>query len=133
METRLALGNAAVEDSRLRHGNLCCLRRCRCTHIAHIVSKRCVRLMAHSGNDGNHGIMNRAHDKLFVECPEVFHRSAASADDQKINRILFIEEANGSGDFRRRPLPLDKRWAKCQADFWVTPFGNTIDVSQHCT
>ena len=88
--------------------------------------------MTDGRNDGNHGVIDRTHDRLLIESPQIFRRSAASADDQKVDGVLLIEEADGGSDLSRRALALHERRIKNQANIRITPFGNTVNVAQHC-
>src|ERR1043166_4872316 len=93
------------------HGQFCCGRRRGGTDIGHEIGDGEIDFVADGADDGDGAGEDCTGDHFFVECPEVFDRSAAAADDEQVDApecgLGQVYSADGVGDFRRRAVALD--------------------------
>src|SRR5262249_9643120 len=58
-----------------------------------------IGFVADAGNDRNFALENRACNDFFVEGPKIFHRTAATSEDQNVNEFSLIEKSQCADNF----------------------------------
>ncbi len=105
-------------------------RRCGRAHIGDEVGDGYVGLVADGADDrrlaGGHG----TGDGLFVEAPEVFQRTAATRQDQRIEAAT-IGQFDGTHDLWRRLAALDGGGHQCQRHMGRSAAEHGDDVANH--
>ena len=84
-------------------------RRCRCTKVGGEIGDGVVDLMTDCRDHRNPGCSDGAGNRFFVECPEIFTRTAATTHDQHIDTrtgirpiVVLARQRNRATDLERK-------------------------------
>ena len=102
----------------------------RSPNVGRIVGQGRIRFMADGRNDRDLSAIDGFDNVRAVEAPQVFHGSAAAADDEDVQVFSLPHLIDGSGDGLIDALPLDGDGPKNDIGIGIALAGNAADVVQ---
>ena len=107
--------------------------RCRRPYIGGIVGQGRIRFMTDGRNNRDLSPIDGLYDSRAVEAPQVFHRSAAAADDENVQVFSLAHLIDGSGDGLIDAFSLDGDGSEDDVGKGISFSGNAADIMENGT
>ena len=114
------------------HDTLGRRRRCRRAQIRRQIAKRHIGFMADSGNNRLFAHRNRADDALFIERPQILHRTAAARHNDDAHMFQPLKQMNGFNHLFIRADSLHAHRTKQNMRIRIPPQRHIQNIMNHC-